>query len=408
MAQSLRIAFVTPEFVSERNFDGGLANYLLRAGLSLAELGHEPHVVVASDRNETIDVEGIEVHRVDVASKRWEVVGPKLLRGYWPVLTMLLHGLALNRRLRRLHRVRSFDSVQYSSYRATALFRVRGIPAVVRLSSLESLWDRAYERTGGATGPSRLATRLERASLRRADCLISPSELVAGEAERLLDRPVEVVESPYLARSLELDDSVFRAHLAGRRYALFFGTIGLLKGVKTIAEMLPALFEFDKELVFAFVGKQGNHLGRPMIEFVRAKAGVEEHRVVHLERLAHEQLLPIIDHASVVVLPSRIDNFPNACLEAMARGRLVVGTRGASFDQLIEEGVSGFLCEIDDRESLLAAVKRALVCEAPEAVAARARQRVECLRPQVAGAALVGVHERLLGVDPRDRGGSNA
>jgi len=195
------------------------------------------------------------------------------------------------------------------------------------------------------------------------------------------------------ASTEELDDSSYREHLAGKRYGLFFGTVGLLKGVKTLAEVLPALFEHDKQLDFVFVGKQGNFAGRPMLEYVHGQVAPNQQRVTYLDRLPHEKLYPIIDGASVVVLPSRIDNFPNACLEAMARGKIVVGTRGASFEQLIEDGVSGFLCEIDDRGSLQSAIERALAHPDPDAIGERAKARIAQLRPEIVGRELVRVYQ---------------
>jgi len=117
--------------------------------------------------------------------------------------------------------------------------------------------------------------------------------------------------------------------------------------------------------------------------------------------MPHASLYPIIDHAEAVVLPSRIDNFPNACIEAMSRGKIVVGTRGASFDQLIEDGVSGLLCEIDDRESLLAAIERALVTDRADAIGEQARARIDELRPELAGARLIEAYEELIESDSR-------
>jgi glycosyltransferase involved in cell wall biosynthesis len=118
--------------------------------------------------------------------------------------------------------------------------------------------------------------------------------------------------------------------------------------------------------------------------------------VLYFDRMPHASLYPIIEHAEAVVLPSRIDNFPNTCLEAMSLGKIVVGTRGASFDQLIDDGESGFLCEIDDRKSLLAAIERALATDDADAIGARARARIEELRPDLAGARLVEAYEELL------------
>ena len=63
--EKLRIAFATPEFVTEDYFDGGLANYLNRVGRILAELGHDVHVVTLSLRDESeFEHEGVMVHRL--------------------------------------------------------------------------------------------------------------------------------------------------------------------------------------------------------------------------------------------------------------------------------------------------------------------------------------------------------
>jgi glycosyltransferase involved in cell wall biosynthesis len=53
-----------------------------------------------------------------------------------------------------------------------------------------------------------------------------------------------------------------------------------------------------------------------------------------------------------VVLPSLVDNLPNACLEAMALGKPVIGTSGASFEELLTDGISGFLVPPGDPRAL--------------------------------------------------------
>jgi glycosyltransferase involved in cell wall biosynthesis len=391
----VRIAFISPEFVTEHRYDGGLANYLYRAGASLVGLGHEPHIIVASDRDESFDLDGIRVHRVDVGPNWLHGLAGRTLRRYRPVFSILWQSFRLNRRLRRLHAQYPVALAQYSSYLATALFRPRAIPAVVRLSSLAPQMDRAYERNG-PVGLARLTSLLELRSIAKGRLLIAPSRVLAEAAEAVTGKPVRVVESPFVPFAGEPDATVYREHLATRRYALFFGTVGILKGVKCLAEILDPLLEDHKDLYFVFVGKDARYRGRPMLEYVRAQAGEHRDRVIYFDRMPHASLYPIIEHAEVAVLPSRVDNFPNACLEAMSLGKIVVGTRGASFDQLIDDGVSGFLCEIDDRKSLLAAVERALATDRADAIGARARARIEELRPELAGARLVEAYAELV------------
>lgn len=391
----MKIALVTPEFVTEDNYDGGLANYLDRISYSLVSLGHEVHVLVESNRDECFERDGVRVHRIDVLSIFIDQLLGRVLGRLASAVVIPWRSFRLNRKLLGLHREAAFDLVQYPSYRALALFRPRAIPALIRLSSLQSLWSRAYADRMSSRLATRVESWLESRALLRADRLISPSRLVADAAARLIHRAVDVVESPFIPVRIEENRGKVDESIAGHRYALFFGTIGLLKGVKTIAEMLGSLFEMHPELYFVFVGKEEHYEGRPMMEFVLACAGAYRDRVIRLERMRHDALYPVIEAAAVVVLPSRIDNFPNACLEAMAHGKIVVGTRGASFEQLIEDGESGFLCEIDDPTSLLRAVDAALTLDAPEAMERRARARIDCLRPELAGARLLEIYREV-------------
>ena len=394
----MRIAFLTPEYVTEGNFHGGLANYLSRIASILRDLGHQPIVIVASDCDEVVTDCGIEVVRVQVHREFLDHWGWKLLRSGWPAASFSWRSWKLNRRLRELHRSAPVDLVQYTSYCATALFRLRHVPAVVRISSIESLWDSRHGVVGKPGILMRLKYAFERVALRRADILISPSRIMADKTRALIGREVAVVESPYVAPDCVFDRRRFEASLNGRSYALFFGSVSLLKGVYGIAAVLDSLLSAHPDLHFAFIGRDLTYLGRPMMDHVREKARKHTDRVHYFEPMRHDELYPFIENARVVVLPSRVDNFPNSCLEAMALGRIVVGTRGASFDELIVDGVSGFLCEIDDPPSLLVAIKRALLLEkdARCRMELAARKRVAKLDPEHAGEQLLRIYTNLI------------
>jgi glycosyltransferase involved in cell wall biosynthesis len=377
----MRIAFVSPEYVTEQAFDGGLANHLHRVACGLVEMGHEPIIVVASDRDESLVDHGIRVERVATRSGPLDRWGWKFLRGFWPAVSNARQSWKLCRRLERLHREEAIDVVQFASYTATGLFRTRAIPAVVRLSSIQALWDASYELERRGSLAAALNHKIETLALRRADALVSPSRILAEVAQKLTGREVEVIQSPYVRPNCVFDPTEYERVLEGKCYALFFGTVGLLKGVLTIAGTLERLLAAHPDLHFVFVGKQTEYRGRPMMEHVLERAGPHRDRILHLDRMRHESLYPVIQGAEVVVLPSRVDNLPNACLEAMALGKVVVGTRGASFDELIDDGETGYLCEIDDPESLLAAVEKALGLEDKSEMGAGAARRIDRLDP---------------------------
>jgi len=396
----MRIAFVTPEYISENNFDGGLANHLGRVCPSLARLGHEVSVIVASDVRGTLTLDGVTVHRVAVHPSLRYLANRLTCWRLTTAVEWLLKSHALNRAVRRLHRRSPFDIVQYASYCATAFFRPGRLRAVVRISSYEPLRQEAYSLPD--TPDHRLMARLDLAAIRKADALFGPSRLIADVVAQEALRPVQVIEPPFSVESAGWDHRPYLDLLEGKRYLLFFGTLGVLKGVAVIAEAIEELLQRHPDLLVVFIGKDGGYHGRPMIQHVWEKAGAQRGRVISLGQMRHHQLYPILSRATAVLLPSLIDNLPNSCLEAMALQRVVIGTRGASFEQLIDDGESGFLCERGSAEGLLAAIERALWLTEQERsrIGERAAGRIGRLHPEAALGTLLEFYRSVI----RDQG----
>jgi hypothetical protein len=120
----LRIAFATPEFVTEDHFDGGLSNYINRVSRALAQLGHDVHVITLSTKNdEAFDHEGVMVHRV-MPKRGWY----RFNRLTGSSLTTTLHWLNFStqtyRKLKQLHRRQPFHLIQYPNYSSCGLFSI--------------------------------------------------------------------------------------------------------------------------------------------------------------------------------------------------------------------------------------------------------------------------------------------
>lgn len=400
-AAPLRIAFVTLEYVTEEDsFDGGLANYLHRVARSLAGMGHDPVVVVASDRGETLTHDGVEVHRVNAKDSRLRNrIDWLTFRRFSMLLTLSDLGRKLGKQVKRLHAERPLSLVQYSHLGGLGFFRPRSAPSVVRLSSYTPL----ARARGGYDGlrpcEYRQQERMERRALHRADGVFGPSRVISALVERDLGRPVEVIESPFIMDTGKTDDSLYRDRLEGREYLLYFGTLNVLKGVPTIAEVMRDLMERHPGLLFVFAGKEREgYRGMSMMDYVRQEAGEHRDRVIYLGKLRHDRLYPVLANARAVVLPSRIDNFPNTCLEAMAHRRVIVGTWGTSFEQLLVDGESGYLCEPDNPSSLFETIGKALSLTdaGRKAMGDRAWERVHELRPEKAVARLVAFYRKVM------------
>ena len=67
--------------------------------------------------------------------------------------------------------------------------------------------------------------------------------------------------------------------------------------------------------------------------------------------------------SDVFVLPSEAESFGLAALEAMAAGVPVVATKTGGLPELVEDGVSGFLCEVGDVDSMAESALKILTSE---------------------------------------------
>ena len=100
----------------------------------------------------------------------------------------------------------------------------------------------------------------------------------------------------------------------------------------------------------------------------------------------------------MVVLPSRLDNFPNTCIEAMAFGKVVIGTYKTSFEQLIEDKVSGILCEHTNPQSLMTAIDYGMMLSEKEKlqIGKIAKARIEKLKPEIVVKQLVDYYKSVI------------
>jgi glycosyltransferase involved in cell wall biosynthesis len=65
------------------------------------------------------------------------------------------------------------------------------------------------------------------------------------------------------------------------------------------------------------------------------------------------------------VLPSLVDNLPNTVIESLLLRLPVIGTMGASIDELVVDGISGSLIPIGDQDALANALVLAWQGKAP-------------------------------------------
>lgn len=339
----LRIAFATPEYVTEEYFDGGLANYTYRVATALAGRGHDVHVLTLSTDDAAAFVhDGVTVHR--------------MTGGNWWLLDF---SVKVYRKLKWLHAQRPVDVVQFPNYSCCGLVSMLcglEVPRVLRASSYQpALHDAAGVR---GTLHSRMVEGLEALQFRLSPHVYAPSRTLQDVLTTDARLPgVRVIRTPFHVETRDWDTALYDRHLKGKRFLLFFGRFQRHKGFHTLAQALPRVLDHYPDACAALVGRDMASPGAPsMAAYAREQCGRSTGRVIILDKLPHRQLYPVVAGAHLLVLPSLIENLPNAGLEAMGLGKAVIGTSGTGFEELITDGETGFLVAPDDPDALAAKI----------------------------------------------------
>jgi len=360
----MKILLVTTELATLESPSGGLASSIARFGTALKRFGHSSLILGPNLKSRgSLNPEIATYSTLQGPAER--SINTLTMRRFNLGLTAIARARSVARRIRELDEVFRPDVILYPNLGGIGLFRPSQTPSIIRISSdTRSCWNRGgYDNQGFLAMHQQMT--LENAAIRRADAAYAPSSTTALQVASGLRRRVDVLRTPFFLETLEEDDSILRERLSERSFLIFVGLLNRLKGVPVIGDILHRLLSRYSDLDFVFVGKEhAGFAGKTMQDHVLGLAGDVSHRIHFLGELPHEKLFPLIRGAKAVILPSLVDNLPNTCLEAMALGKVVIGTEGTSFEELIVDDGNGFLCQPGDPKSLEKAIEKLLALPA--------------------------------------------
>jgi glycogen(starch) synthase len=233
-----------------------------------------------------------------------------------------------------------------------------------------------------------LAKRLEGHTIAAADAWLCPSRFLARTAEvryGLSDGRVQVIPLPIGGtKVLERPEQVWRDGSV-----LYVGRLEPRKGV---LEWLAAALEVAarrRDVRFEFVGTD-LPLGPTLKRLIPRE--LERRFVFHGEQPRRE-LSRFMSGARIAVVPSRWENFPNTCIEAMGSGLPVLATRAGDMGEIIEDGVSGWLVDRADPVALATALERALTTP-PEKLLTMGREAATSIGRLCDNSAITEAHLR--------------
>lgn len=394
----MHIVYVTGRF-AKRNGDvlGGMPFYIYKISKYMQEKGHDVTILSIGNEKKKWKYKEIPVY----SEKLPEICYfANKLTEY--ILLPVIREIVFNRALRRINKEHQISIVQYAGWYGVGMLYNRAFPSVLRISSYAKvqlpLSYTAFELA--------VISFEERIAARNFNGIVSPSKALGNAYGAETNRKISVIETPYYtADAIREDDTLYKKKLENKKYFLFFGRISPDKGLNTIARVLKQILNKYPEHDFCFAGDIFMREKENIMQNIQKSAGIYSNRVKYLGSLSHEKLYPIIRNAECIVMPSLMDNLPNACMEALELNGIVIGTRGASFDEVFEDGVSGLLIDIDDSDALLEKINYVMQMTTNDKEQMR-RNAIRCLnkyKPEIAGDKLEKYYFKIISLWKRNR-----
>ena len=317
------VCIVSREFPPDTAY-GGIARLVHMQAHALAAAGIAVHVVtLAPDGAErTVLDGGVVVHRVAQPSISTPADMGYAIAGVWS------HVVAA--KVAELDALVRFDVIQAQDYHAETLHLQRRpeTPLAIYLNAPMKVVD------GGCGRPTTVGQRafaeLEGIALRGADLLLHPTELVLAETRKafgadlppavLVPHQVDVARFACPGRE-PWDGGVLRV--------LFLGRLEPLKGPDLALRAIAAARRRGVDARITLVGRDvaqpdGSSYRRGVLIPLMEELGLDFGDVRFVEQVDEHGVAQHLRHAHCALLPSRIENFHTAAVEALAAGLPVV------------------------------------------------------------------------------------
>jgi glycosyltransferase involved in cell wall biosynthesis len=331
----------------------------------LAERGEVVHVVAPVAGGEAPAPEGrfrgrLHVHRIPTPA--WS--GWKATRAVAPALTFAWRAGRLIERIVDEERIDVIESQEYAAPLYWFLRRRRRQasigrrpPCIVHLHSPSELIAR---HNGDARSAHHEATaRMEDFTIAEADALLAPDETLSAWAAGRDPRGRRASVIPYPGPA---GPSSVRTRATWREGTVcYVGRLEVRKGVFDWIEAAVRVADDFPAQRFVLAGADTRDAGgsvRARLES-RIPARMRE-RFAFAGEVPRDAVGRVFAQARIAAVPSRWDNYPNTCMEAMASGLPVIGTRTGGIPSMLTPGRNGWLAEAGSPESIEVALRAAL------------------------------------------------
>jgi glycosyltransferase involved in cell wall biosynthesis len=359
---SLRICILSHEYPPDTGW-GGIATFAYHLAHGLVEIGHEVEVVTLAkaEEREVLDG-GVKVHHVLPYLKDTDL---GLIWRAMPYGRVIFNWApALWKKLLEQHQMKPFDVIDAPELLGDAILpsMTKIAPLAIRLYTPHSKFIAERFHNASESFDHQFMAMVERVAMVNAEAITSPSldlaKFVASDLDiplgeiALIANPIDAVKfNPEGARAINSSDTL---------NVLFVGRLEERKGIGYLVQAIPEIVRAVPNVHFYIIGDDpkngpGETSVLAQLKQIIVQANCQAN-VTFINRVPLDDLPKYYRSADVCVVPSLYDNSPYTCLEAMACGRVVIGTASGGTGEYLVNGESGVLVEAKNSSAIAQAV----------------------------------------------------
>ena len=327
----MKIAFLTPEYPHPKTgSSGGIGTSIKNLAVGLMAEGCSVRVLVYGQNEETIfDDNGICIQQI----KNVKFKG----------LSWFLTRKKLERIINQLYKNGEVDLVEAPDWTGiTSFIQPEKCPIVIRLNGSDTYFCHLDNR------PVRVMNKFnEKRALKKANGLISVSQFTADLTNQVFRFNKKFAIIP---NSIDVEKFNCTQHPTPNTQhpkILYFGTLIRKKGALELPFIFNEVFQKNKNAQLILIGKDssdpisGNGSTWNMMQPLFSDESLQN--VHYLGSVPYESVKMHIEVASVCVFPSFAEALPVSWIEAMALQKPVVASNIGWANEIIDDGVNGFL-----------------------------------------------------------------
>jgi starch synthase len=326
----MKIGFLTPEYPHEQTGNsGGLGTSIKNLAHALTALGHEVVVLVYGQKQDAVFLDhAVEVHQI----KNIKIKG----------LSWYFTRKKIEKIINSLYEQNKIEIVEATDWTGiTSFIKPKKCPIVIKLNGSDTYFCYLDKR------PVKWMNKFhEKRALQHADGHVSVSAYSAKMTNQVFNQNhnFTIIHNGIDMHLFEKSNVV---SFENNNVILYFGTLIRKKGLLELPHAFNIIHDKNPNAQLVLVGKDasdiisGNSSTWQMMQELFTTSALE--KVTYFGPVAYSEVKKQIEKATVCVFPTYAEALPVSWLEAMAMEKAIVASNIGWGNEIVEDGVSGFL-----------------------------------------------------------------